>query len=49
MERVDINVIKRKNTIMDKEFKDNVIINLTFYFALKIIKFSDVLNGPKKF
>ncbi len=34
---------------MDKEFKDNVIINLTFYFALKIMKFSEVLNGPKKF
>lgn len=34
---------------MNDEFKDNVIINLTFAFALKIIDFWDELDGLKKF
>ena len=34
---------------MKNEFKDNVIINLTFEFALKIIEFYDELDNLKKF
>ena len=34
---------------MNEEFKENVIINLTFEFALKIIDFSDELDSLKKF
>ncbi len=41
---VNIQKVKMKN-----EFKDNVIINLTFEFALKIIEFCDELDNLKKF
>jgi four helix bundle protein len=34
---------------MGDEFKDNVILNLTFEFALKIIDFCDELDDLKKF
>ena len=34
---------------MENEFKENVIINLTCEFALKIIDFCDDLDGIKKF
>lgn len=34
---------------MNDEFKENVIINLTFEFALKIIDFCDELDGLRKF
>ncbi len=34
---------------MKDEFKENVIINLTFEFALKIIDFCDDLDGLRKF
>jgi four helix bundle protein len=34
---------------MNEEFKENVIINLTFEFALKVIDFCDDLDGLKKF
>ena len=34
---------------MDIEKKENVIVNLTFEFALKIIDFCDYLEGMKKF
>lgn len=34
---------------MNTEFRDNVIVNLTFEFALKIIDFCDELDGLKKF
>ena len=34
---------------MKNEFKDNVIINLTFEFALKIIEFCDELDSLNKF
>jgi len=34
---------------MNDEFKDNVIINLTFEFALKIIDFCDDLDSLRKF
>lgn len=34
---------------MNYEFKENVIVNLTFEFALKIIDFSDELDSLKKF
>ncbi len=30
---------------MNDEFKENVIINLTFEFALKVIDFCDELDG----
>jgi four helix bundle protein len=34
---------------MNNEFKENVIINLTFDFSLKIIDFCDELDGLRKF
>jgi four helix bundle protein len=34
---------------MNDEFKENVIINLTFEFALKVIDFCDELDNKKKF
>ena len=34
---------------MNDEFKENVIINLTFEFALKIIDFCDELDNLRKF
>ena len=34
---------------MKEEFKENVIVNLTFEFALKIIDFCDKLDALKKF
>lgn len=34
---------------MNDEFKENVIINLTFEFALKVIDFCDELDGLRKF
>jgi four helix bundle protein len=34
---------------MNEEFKENVIIKLTFEFALKIIDFCDDLDNLKKF
>jgi len=34
---------------MNNEFKDNVIISLTFEFALKIVNFCDELDSLKKF
>ncbi len=34
---------------MNDEFKENVIVNLTFEFALKIIDFCDELDSLKKF
>jgi four helix bundle protein len=34
---------------MKDEFKENVIINLTFEFALKIIEFCDKLDGLRKY
>ena len=34
---------------MNNEFKDNVVVNLTFEFALKIIEFCDALDCSKKF
>jgi four helix bundle protein len=34
---------------MNEEFKENVIIKLTFEFALSIIDFCDELDGLKKF
>lgn len=34
---------------MNEEFKENVIIKLTFEFALKIIDFCDDLDSLKKF
>jgi four helix bundle protein len=34
---------------MDNEFKENVIINLTFDFSIKIIDFCDELDGLRKF
>ena len=34
---------------MNDEFKENVIINLTFDFALKIIDFCDELEGLRKY
>jgi four helix bundle protein len=34
---------------MNDEFKENVIINLTFEFSLKIIDFCDELDGLRKF
>ncbi|MFY9153803.1 MAG: four helix bundle protein [Prolixibacteraceae bacterium] len=34
---------------MNTEQKENVIVNLTFEFALKIIDFCDDLDGMKKF
>ena len=34
---------------MNEEFKDNVILNLTFEFAVKIIDFCDELDNLKKF
>jgi four helix bundle protein len=34
---------------MNDEFKDNVILNLTFEFALKIIDYCDELDSLKKF
>jgi four helix bundle protein len=34
---------------MKDEFKENVIINLTFEFALKIIDFCEDLDGLRKF
>lgn len=34
---------------MNNEFKENVIINLTFEFALKIIDFCDELEGLRKY
>ncbi len=34
---------------MNNELKQNVIVNLTFEFALKIIDFCDDLDGLKKF
>lgn len=34
---------------MNNEFKDNVIINLTFDFGLKIIEFCEELDRLKKF
>lgn len=34
---------------MNEEFKENVIIKLTFEFALKIIDFCDELDGLKKY
>lgn len=34
---------------MGGELKDNVILSLTFDFALKIIDFCDELNGLRKF
>lgn len=30
-------------------YKDNLIVNLTFEFSLKIIEFSGTLNGLKKY
>jgi four helix bundle protein len=30
-------------------YKDNLIVQLTFEFALEIISFSEILNGLKKF
>jgi four helix bundle protein len=34
---------------MNNEFKENVIINLTFDFSIKIIDFCDELDGLRKF
>ena len=34
---------------MNEEFKENVIINLTFEFSLKIIDFCDQLDGLRKY
>lgn len=34
---------------MNDEFKNNVIVNLTFDFALKIIDFCDELDGLRKY
>jgi four helix bundle protein len=34
---------------MNEEFKENVIIKLTFEFALKVIDFCDELDNLKKF
>ena len=34
---------------MTEEFKENVILNLTFEFALKIVDFCDELDSLKKF
>ncbi|MBC8006215.1 MAG: four helix bundle protein [Verrucomicrobia bacterium] len=34
---------------MNNEFKENVIINLTFEFALKVIDLCDELDGKRKF
>ena len=34
---------------MNEEFKENVIVNLTFEFALKIIDFCNELDSRKKF
>lgn len=34
---------------MNNEFKENIIINLTFDFSLKIIDFCDELDGLRKF
>ena len=34
---------------MNDEFKENVIINLTFEFALKIIDFCDKLDGLRNY
>ena len=42
-------MINLQNEKMSNEFKDNVIINLTFNFGLKIIDFSGELDSLKKF
>ena len=34
---------------MNEEFKENIIVNLTFEFALKIIDFCDDLDNLKKY
>ena len=34
---------------MNEEFKENIIVNLTFEFALKIIDFCDDLYNLKKY
>lgn len=34
---------------MNNEFKDNLIINLTFAFSIKIIDFCDLLEGKIKY
>ena len=34
---------------MNDEFTENVIVNLTFEFALKIVEFCDELDNLKKF
>jgi len=34
---------------MNDEFKENVIVNLTFEFALKIVEFCDEPDNLKKF
>jgi four helix bundle protein len=41
--------VTNQNIILNNEFKDNIILNLTFDFALEIIEFCDELDHKKKF